>query len=176
MAVFGAILAVVLLNVRINGEITPESIEQFNIGELFAFYDTSDVCTSKEQFAVAKKVESNDCQWQIGKDLQPATITSEGLPIEDINGNCYFSCVFGRDKVKFHTEKVINRKLKEKGIRRSDFDLFTFIAPCLACLIGEKEGEETAELDKFNEVYYTSGSKGTRVADETLLKKKKCVV
>ena len=72
MALFGAILAVVLLNVRINGEITPESIGQFNIGQLSAFYEAEKLCTNPAQFAVAKKIGSNDCQWEIGKDLQPA--------------------------------------------------------------------------------------------------------
>ena len=175
MAVFGAILAVVLLNVRINGEITPESIGQFNIGQLFAFYEAEKLCTNEGQFAVAKKIGSNDCQWEIGKDLQPATITSEGLPITDINGNCYFSCVFDRKEPASHTEMVINRKLKGEHVKRKDFDLYTYLEPCKTCIGGVGGGGETAELVEFKAVYYTleskgEKSKGMQVKNDALLK------
>ena len=108
MALLGAILAVVLLNVRINGAITPESIGQFNIGQFFTFYEAEKLCTNTAQFAVAKKIGSNECQWEIGKDLQPATITSRNLPVKDKDGNCYISCVFDSNNPPSYTEMVIN--------------------------------------------------------------------
>ena len=176
MAVFGAILAVVLLNVRINGEITRESIEQFNIGQLFAFYEAENLCKTPAQFAVAKKIGSNDCQWEIRKNLQPAIITSENLPVRDIYGVCYFSCVFEAKLKECHTEKVINRKLKENKIDRSKFDLYTYLPPCQACIYGTAPGEETAECDAYNEVYYskkfdTNQKEGSKVGNVALLEK-----
>ena len=171
MAVFGAILAVVLLNAKINGEITPESIQQFNIGQLFAFYKANDLCLDGKWFAVAKKVISNNCQWQIGKDLQPATITSENLPVVDQNGDCYFSCYFVSNKPESHPEKIISRRLKKDSVSRKDFDLYAYSAPCLNCIEGTDTDPETAELDEFNAVYYTRGSFGTQVKNDALLKK-----
>ena len=176
MAVFGAILAVVLLNVRINGEITPESIGQFNIGQLFAFYKAENLCKSNTQFGVAKRSGTTDCQWKIGKDFERETIGVENLPVEDKNGNCYFTCITATGKPPLHAEKVINRKLKKDGIDRNQFDLYTFLAPCYKCIEGTGRDKETAELEKYKGVYYSYKpegveTKGSEVKNDKLLEK-----
>ena len=155
MAVFGAILAVVLLNVRINGEITPESIGQFNIGQLFAFYEIDGLCLGKRQFVVAKKSETTDCQWKINKKFEPATIEGKDLPVEDRNGNCYFACVLETGK---RPDRVIYDKLKENKVPLSNLDLYTFIA----C-------EKADHLKEFQNVFYTFEEFGKLVQYNDLL-------
>ena len=176
MAVFSIVLVVFLLIVKINAEITSDSIAQFNIGQLFAFYDADGLCKSTTQFAVAKK-GGEDCQWEIAEDFTPKNIDKEtDLPVKDKDGNCYFACVFKTGRPRLHTEKVINRKLKADGIDRSNFDLYTYLAPCTKCINGPAPGGETAELDEFKAVYYSYkpeevATKGSEVKNDDLLEK-----
>ena len=106
--------------------------------------------------------QRNDCQWEIEKDLQPATITSRNLPVKDKDGNCYCSCVFDSNHPPSHTEKVINRKLKEDKVDRKKFDLYTYLAPCYKCIEGGWD-KETAELESFAGVYYSWKPRGETV-------------
>eukprot|EP00794_Sanderia_malayensis_P004160 gene4160-4714_t len=167
--------------VKINAKFGADEIEKFNIGQLFAFYNMA-VCKKPSQFAVAKKDGSGECQWKISADflVTPAP-TKDDLPIEDKNGNCVFACLGTSSSKALHTEKVINRFLKGKaGEKRSEYNLYTYLAPCKYCdgtePVPDNTGE-TAELDEFKGVYYTEKpndinfadvSKGSQVINEIL--------
>ena len=152
------LLILVNSNVRLEAVITEDTISDFNIGQLFAFYNTIGLCDLRapSQFAVAKRVGSGKCQWKIDKNYTPQPINKESdLPVADFKGNCYFSCVHQTLTPRLHTEKVINRHMKDKGIDRKQFDMYTFLAPCPKCQVTSKNNPETAELDQFKAVYWT---------------------
>ena len=172
-------LLFVISSPRMQAAITKDSISEFNIGQLFAFYDTNGLCDPRAmaQFAVAKRVGSQDCQWEIAEDFTPQRISQRNdLPVIDINRNCYFSCVHDKKDLEQHTEIVINRKMRgDQGINRSDYDMYTFLAPCPNCDQGVDNGK-SADLSEYNGVYWTAnpGNKYntlgfTRVKNDQLL-------
>ncbi len=160
--------------------------EQFNIGQLFAFYNMDNLCKTWSQVAVAKKDDSKACQWKISADFSTPNVErrrkedgdgkSDKMipPIEDYNGNCLFSCVFGGDVKYWHTEKVINRYLVAEGANREEYNLQTFKAPCEACELGTQERGgrgEKAELEQYLTVYYTKGNGfGRKIQSDALSK------
>ena len=181
----GFLLVILFLGAPIQADMTGDTISQFNVGQIFAFYefkgkDTQEFCLAY-QFAVAKKKGSGNCQWKIKNDFSRTVIDKKyDLPIEDANKNCFFSCVpAASSKSKtWHSEKIINRYLENKGIERSDFDLYTQLAPCQNCMDGSKvEGViEKADLDKYNKVYYNFDNgetkiTATRITNDKLLDK-----
>ena len=111
------------------------------------------ICVSNNQFAIAKKVGSGQCQWEISGDYARRVIDDKAdLPIADFNRNCYFACVPAHGSKKWHTEKIINRRLKDYAHDRSQFDMYSYLAPCRACVDGaatQGGGIEKADLDKY---------------------------
>ena len=172
-----ALLLIILSCLQANADITSDTIPKFNIGQLFSFYDADTLCKSKTQFAVAKKPGTGNCQWKIAENFSREKLENEGdLPVRDVKGNCFFACVWKTGRPRLHTEKVINRKFVSDGIQRSDFDMYTYLAPCSKCINGPATGGETAEFDEFRAVFYSNNEEGgatvgSEVKNDELLQK-----
>ena len=116
--------------------LSDNSFPEFEIKELFRnvyfnFYWT------KEQFALAKKVSSGNshCQWT---ELALTDVKPNDLPVEDKGKNCIFAPVNKdtRGDYKFHSERIIDEFIEQKGYDRGDYDFYTYFSPCSIC----KEG------------------------------------
>ena len=113
--------------------LSQSSFQEFEIGELFKKVDFKFSWT-KKQFAIAKKVSSGDshCQWA---GLALTEVTPDNLPVEDKNKNCIFAPVdeANRRRYKYHSERIIDDFIAEKGYNRGDYDFYTYLAPCDTC-------------------------------------------
>ena len=153
-----AILASLLYS---NAVITNQSIAEFNVGQLFAFYDIANFCKSPVQFAIAKRNESSQCQWKIGEDLQPQRVDNKTeLPIIDSNENCIFACDYSLVKsgAEYLAEKSIKRYFQQNNTAsQSQYDLYTYLAPCDESIRGGNTSEQNnTHFEGYKGVYYTS--------------------
>eukprot|EP00794_Sanderia_malayensis_P007847 gene7847-8696_t len=175
------IIALSSIKIKVQAAFDSGEIGKFNIGELFAFYNFGkDACARANQFAVAKKDGSGECQWKIGDNFVKNDAKDKNdLPIEDYNQDCVFSCVPKPGSKMWHTEKIINRFLNNKGANRANYNLYTYLIPCTSCDSGSEVpgGKvESADLDEYKGVYYSyipktgkSSSVGTEVKNDALL-------
>ena len=151
MSLLSRVLILSFFAALVEADMHRNTIELFNIGQLVAFYDTTKLCITDRQFAIAKKVSNDeDCQWKIAADYTPKAIDKkEDLPVKDANGNCYFSC---EHEKKDRAEMLIDNYLKEEGIDCKKFDLYTYVEPGWGLA---HDAPEYKELDKYAGVYFT---------------------
>lgn len=143
--------------------ITSKSISEFNLGILFASYDVENICKSPVHFAMAKKNSPGPCQWKISDDFVKQKVTNETeLPVVDMLGNCMFSCNYMHDEPKMTAELVLLSYFSKNGsFKASDFDFYTYLAPCERTIRGnvsEEDRNKTKALENFAAVYFSSNS------------------
>jgi len=141
--------------------ISNKSINDFDIGILFASYDLENICKSPVQFVMAKRNNSGSCRWQIADDFVKQKVANESeLPISDIGGTCLFSCNYRPEEPKMTAElQVLSYFSKNPSLKMSDYDLYTYLAPCERTIrgnISEAVANKTKDFDKFAGVYFTS--------------------
>lgn len=131
------------------------SVKDLNIGQLFAFANLESRCQKKNQFAVAKKKDAENCYWNVTEDLSVTEVTE--IPVLGMDSACIFAC--GEREVSSVQSSVMSvikyfgsQTEKEKKFRKSDFDLYAYYHPCDAGNAGF-EG-----IKDFNSVHYSRES------------------
>ena len=166
--------------VEFDATITEQSISDFNIGLLFASYELEGFCKSPVQFVVAKRNNTGQCQWKISSDVETAKIDNEtSLPVVDNIGNCLFSCDYKLEEPRMIAEERITSYFANNpSMKMSDFDLYTYLAPCDRSIRGNLsscDNETTTAFPKFAGVYFSSNGDsckgiGQEVLNDAILK------
>lgn len=166
--------------VAFDATITEQSISDFNIGLLFASYGLDGFCKSPVQFVVAKRNNTGQCQWKISNDVKTVNIDNEtSLPVVDNIGNCLFSCDYKLEEPRMIAEERITSYFANNPLMKiSDFDLYTYLAPCDESIRGNLsncDNEITKSFPKFAGVYFSSNGDsckgiGQEVLNDAILK------
>ena len=139
------------------------TLDLFDIDQIWAYYDGIELCTEK-QFAVAMKASTiarnEHCEWSIPRDNEPFPKDAAewgGGTIMDFNGNCLFACVkLGLNALnEEHAERKIDKFIKMRNIKSSEYDFYTYLYPCTACSDGTNLLDKIKFKKNYQGLYYS---------------------
>ena len=116
---------------------------------------------------MAKKNNTGSCQWVIATDFEQQKVVNETqLPTVDKAGNCLFSCNYKAESPKMTAEEAITSFFSKTTLyKMSDYDFYTYLAPCETTIRGnlsEADTNTSKILGNFAGVFYSSNGDGCK--------------